>query len=481
MTVRTRFSPSPTGYLHIGAARTALFAWLVARQNNGEFILRIEDTDKSREVEGAIRHIEESLEWLGLEWDKGGGWWVGDETKYLQSERLDIYMSYAQKLLEQGKAYADTTTEEQLEEWRAKAKAEKRPFHFNEHRPEPTEWKPGIPIRLKIDEKESPEWTDVVRGPQSPSHENLDDFILIKADGFPTYNFAHIVDDYEMQITHVIRGEEFISSMPKFLMLYKAFEFPLPQFAHLPNILSLEGNKKLSKREGAPDLLKYHELGYLPEAVINFLALLGWNDGTEQEIFSLPELIEKFDLSRVQKAGARYDEERLKWISGHHMRRLELDELYEKSQGFWPEEAAGYDDSYRRKVLGLVQERLKYFAELPDLTKFFFVDLPVDQNLIASHKQLKKLENDELVRLLQLAKDDLQASSFEAEDLQTKLNNLLQTTGQKPAVLFSLIRIATTQAPASPSLADSLAVLGKDTSLRRIDIMLMALAEAKRP
>lgn len=477
MTVRTRFAPSPTGYLHIGAARTALFAWLVARQNNGQFILRIEDTDKSREVEGAIRHIEESLEWLGLDWDEGGGWWVGDDTKYLQSQRLDIYTSYAKKLLEEGKAYADTTTPEQLDTWRQQARTEKQPFHFNQHRPKHVEWQPGMPIRLKIDAKESPAWTDLVRGPQSPSRENLDDFILIKADGYPTYNFAHIVDDYEMNISHVIRGEEFVSSMPKFLMLYEALGIEPPLFAHLPNILAIDGKKKLSKRDGAPDLLKYCDKGYLPEAVINFLALMGWNDGSTQEIYSLAELIDKFDLSRVQKSGARYDEERLKWISGHHFRQLSLDNLYERSKGFWPAAANNYDDEYKKRVLGLVQERLKYFAELPELTNFFFVDLPVQPDLISQHKQLSKLSKAELSDMLQVAKDTLSEAPYTVDGLQTALNDLLAKTDQKPVVLFSLIRIAITQTSSSPGLAETLALLGKERSLKRLETMLMALAD----
>jgi glutamyl-tRNA synthetase len=472
--VRTRFAPSPTGYLHTGAVRTALFAWLVARQNQGEFILRIEDTDKSREVEGAVRHIEESLEWLELDWDKGGSHATGD-TKYLQSERLDIYTSYAKKLLEEGKAYADTTTPDQLKEWREQAKSEKRPFHFNQYRPEPVSWQPGMPIRLKVDAAESPAWTDIVRGQQAPSRENLDDFILIKADGFPTYNFAHIVDDYDMGITHVIRGEEFVSSMPKFLMLYDALGLELPKFAHLPNILTPEGNKKLSKREGAPDILQYRDQGYLPDAVINFLALMGWNDGTEQEVYTVPELIEKFDLTRVQKSGARYDEDRLKWLSGQHVREKNIDDLYDKTQGFWPLEAESYGENYKKQVLGLVQERLKYLAELPELTRFFFKDLPVDPELISSHKQLKKLDKPDLKTLLETTKAELQESDFSSEDLTNRLNGLLILTHTKPAVLFSLIRIATTQTPASPGLAETLAVLGRDTALRRLDQQIAAL------
>ena len=321
--VRTRFAPSPTGYLHIGGIRTAIFAWLMARQSGGEFLLRIEDTDKKRQVEGSIEHIVQSLDWLGLD---------RDEEIRIQSDYKDLYVEYAKKLIAKGLAYADPTTSEELAKLREKAQNEKRAFHFRDHRPaNPPEWREGLPLRLRIDATSSPAWTDLVRGEQKSSTENLDDFILLKADGFPTYNFAHIVDDHEMNITHVVRGEEFISSMPKFLMLYEALDFTPPKFAHLPSILSAEGNKKLSKRDGAPDLLRYRDDGFLPETVLNFLAKLGWNDGTEQEVYTRDELIEKFDITRVQKAGARYDEKQLLWLNGQHIRKLNPETFVEEA------------------------------------------------------------------------------------------------------------------------------------------------------
>jgi glutamyl/glutaminyl-tRNA synthetase len=278
-----------------------------------------------------------------------------------------------------------------------------------------------------------------------------------------------------MELTHVIRSQEFIASTPKFLNLYEALEIERPLLATMPYVMGPDGKKKLSKRDGAKDILDYAREGFLPEALTNFMATLGWNDGTEQEIFSRHELIEKFSLSRVQRSGARFDEQRLLWMNGAHIRELPLDALYARVQDFWPPEAAAYDDSYKQAVLGLVQERLKYFAELPALTGFFFKDLPVNTELWATHKQLKKLDTTELKQLLTQARETLVASDFTVDDLSSKLNILLEQTGQKPAVLFSLVRIASTQAPASPGLADTLAVLGKEVSLRRIDAMLAAL------
>jgi glutamyl-tRNA synthetase len=312
-------------------------------------------------------------------------------------------------------------------------------------------------------------------GKLSTGPEVIDDFILIKSDGYPTYNFAHIVDDTEMQITHIIRGQEFLASQANYHNLYEALDIKAPLIATLPHILGEDGNKKLSKRDGAKDILDYAKEGYLPEAMLNFLASLGWNDGTEQEIFSLAELIKKFSLARVQHAGARFDEQRLLWINGAHIRELPLDDLYQKAIDCWPPEAKNFDDSYKKQVLGLVQERLKYLAELPKLTIFFFKDLPIDKSLIENHKQLSKLEPSDLKTLLETARYSLAESNFRLNDLTARLNALLIITHTKPAVLFSLIRIATTQAPASPSLADTLGVLGKDLSLARIDATIAAL------
>lgn len=473
--VRTRFAPSPTGYLHVGGIRTALFAWLVARQNDGQFILRLEDTDKNREIAGSGDHIIESLGWLGIIPDEGpvNG---GPHGPYKQSDRLDSHKQWAEKLIAAGRAYADPYTPAEVQAFRDEAIKNKQPFLYRNHRPDnPPEWDGSQPLRFKSDPK-SYTWHDEVMGDLSTGPEVIDDFILMKSDGYPTYNFAHIVDDADMKISHIIRGQEFIASTPNYLNLYEALQLEPPVMATMPHVLGPSGNKKLSKRDGAKDVLDYRTEGYLPAAIVNFLATLGWNDGTEQEVFSVDELIRKFDLSKVQKSGARFDEQRLLWLDGAHIRNLSLDDLYKHVVTFWPEEARDYPDVYKRQVLGLVQERLKFFSELPDLTRFFFVDLPVNTQLISNHKQLKKLSSDDLRQLLEQVETSLSDSDFSADDLTSRLNQLLETTGQKPAVLFSLIRIATTQAASSPQLADSLHVLGKEVSLRRLDQQLAALA-----
>lgn len=464
--VRTRFAPSPTGFLHVGGVRTALFAWLVARQSNGEFLLRIEDTDKAREVEGSEQHIGDSLAWLGIH---------SDEQPYKQSEHLEIYKDWANKLVNSGRAYADTRTPEQLEDIRKQSAAAKKPVLFREHRPDnPPEWEPGMPLRF-MSEPKGYKWHDEVMGDLRSVADAVDDFIILKSDGYPTYNFAHIVDDNIMRISHIIRSQEFLPSVPKYLNLYEALKIEPPVLATLPYVMGPDGKKKLSKRDGAKDILDYKMGGYLPEALVNFLATLGWNDGTEQEIFSVDQLIKKFELSRVQKGGAKFDERRLNWMNGHYIRETSIENLYKLSQDFWPQEAESSDESYKKKVLGLVQERLKYLAELPDLTMFFFKDLPVDTRLITENKQLSKLSKEELKTLLQQSRDMLKDCDFSHTQLTEKLNDLLKTTGHKPAVLFSLIRIATTQAPASPGLAETLEVLGKARSVDRLDKTISSL------
>ena len=472
--VRTRFAPSPTGFLHVGGIRTALFAWLVARQAGGQFVLRIEDTDQAREVEGSADHIIRSLTALGLSYDEGPDM-PGDFGPYYQSQRLDTYKTWAQVLIDAGRAYADPYTPEEVQIFREQAQKEKRPFLYRNHRPaNPPAWDGTRPLRFKSDPKAYTR-TDVVMGELTTGPEVIDDFILIKSDGFPTYNFAHIIDDHEMQISHIIRGQEFLASIPNYLNLYEALEFEVPVMATMPHILGPDGKKKLSKRDGAKDVLDYIHEGYLPEALVNFIASLGWNDGTEQEIFTRQELIEKFSLERVGRSGARFDEKRLEWMNGTWIRSLNLDELYQRSKSFYPATAAAYDESYRKQVLGLVQERLKFFAELPQLTDFFFEDLPVNMELIDGNKQLKKFDHNELKKLLEQTKASLEQSDFSTEDLTERLNALLETLQQKPGVLFSLIRIATTQAPFSPALAETLTVLGKERALTRLTTTLAAL------
>lgn len=466
-TVRTRFAPSPTGFLHVGGVRTALFAWLLARQHNGQFILRIEDTDQAREVAGAEQHIQDSLRWVGVQWDESTDI-SGPFAPYKQSERLDIYRQWAQKLVDKGLAYADPYTAEEVQAFRDDAIAAKRPFLYRDHRPEnPPAWDGSQPLRLKSDPK-AYKWHDAVMGDLSTGPEAIDDFILMKSDGFPTYNFCHIIDDALMEVTHVIRSQEFISSVPKYLNLYEVLEIKPPIMATLPFVMAMDGQKKLGKRDGAKDILDYARDGYLPEAMMNFLATLGWNDGSEQEIFSKDDLIEKFSLDRVQKSGARFDEQRLLWLNGQWIRRIELDDLYERVEPFWPREAENADEKHKKQILKLVQERLKTLADLPIMSRYFFTEPEINMSLIEGNKQLKKLSSEEQKQLIQAAHNALADSDFSVDDLTDCLNKLLETTGQKPGILFSLIRIVTTWAPFSPGLAETMNVLGKDKTLNRL-------------
>lgn len=473
-TIRTRFAPSPTGFMHVGGIRTALFAWFVARQADGAFILRLEDTDQKREVEGSADHILKALGALGITHDEGPDT-GGPYAPYKQSERLPIYKAWAQKLIDADRAYADPYTPAELEAFRESARANKKAFLYRDHRPEnPPVWDGTTPLRLKSEPK-SYQWHDEVLGDLSTGPEVIDDIILIKSDGFPTYNFAHIVDDAEMKVSHIIRGQEFIASQPNYLNIYEALGLEFPIFATMPHIMAESGNKKLGKRDGAKDVLDYLKDGYLPETMVNFIASLGWNDGTEQEIFTVSELIEKFSLDRVQKSGARFDEKRLEWMNGQHIRLLTLDDLYGRVADFWPASAADASEALKKHVLALVQDRLKTLKDLAILTDYFFAEPTADWSMVEGNKQLAKLPKETLKDLLQAAADALATSEFSPEAVQETLNQLLETTGQKPGILFSLIRTVVSWAPFSPSLDHTLSVLGKEVSLQRINAALSAI------
>jgi glutamyl-tRNA synthetase len=469
--VRTRFAPSPTGFVHVGSIRTALFAWLVARQNNGQFILRIEDTDQQRQVGGATEHIIDSLRLLGLNYDEGPD--VGGQFgPYIQSQRLSVYQDYARQLIDSGQAYADPYSPNQIQAWRDQATAAKKPFLYRHYRPEkPPVWDGRQPLRFRSNPK-SYSWQDQVMGQLSASAEAVDDFILIKSDGFPTYNFAHIVDDATMKISHVIRGQEFVASLPNYLNLMEALHLKRPIFATMPHILNDSGHKKLSKRDGARDVLDYLAEGILVEALINFIASLGWNDGTEQEIFSRQELIEKFSLSRVQKSGARFDERRLSWFNGQWLRRLEIDQLMKRAAGFWGQHGALSSDKERRSALSLVQNRLRTLTDLPSLSEFLFAEPTVDWSIIEQNRSLAKLGRSRLLELLKItaqALSKLPLPDWTDQQIQSTLNDLLKQAGTKPAELFSLVRLALTFAPFSPGLAETMTVLGRQKTLARIE------------
>lgn len=480
MSIVTRFAPSPTGYIHIGNVRSAIYPYLLAKQSDGKMILRIEDTDRARYVEGATELIEDTLEWLGLNWDEGpivGG----THGPYFQSERKDIYHEWARKLIAAGRAYADPTPPEQIEAYRKQCNEQKVPFLYRNFRPTDTpEWQPGIPLRFKAEPKDY-DWHDEVMGDMHSGPEVLDDIILIKKDGYPTYNFAHIVDDSEMGVTHVMRGVEYLSSMPNYLALYEALGLERPKFVSLPHILAPQGNKKLGKRDGAKSVTEYRDDGVLAEAMLNYLACLGWNDGTEQEIYTKDELIKRFSLDRIQNSGARYDEAKLLWMNGQWIRRIAdeqgIDALYARTKGFWPQSADGASDERKMQVLSIIYDRLKTLSDLRTMTDYFFKDPELDLDMLVHNKYLKKLSESELETLLKavIAKLSALEGTWDADILQSTLNDLLEETSKKPAELFSLIRIALSFAPFSPALNLTMEVLGRDVVLARLNAVARAI------
>ncbi|GHU07145.1 glutamate--tRNA ligase [Alphaproteobacteria bacterium] len=495
--IRTRFAPSPTGFAHVGNIRTALFAYLLARHGDGKFILRLEDTDKNREVEGADNYILEVVKTLGLNYDEGPDI-GGPFAPYRQSERLASYKKWAQTLIDKGRAYADPYTPEEIQAFREEAQAAKKPFLYRNHRPEnPPVWDGTMPLRLKS-EPQDYQWQDAVMGDLHAGADAVDDIILIKSDGYPTYNFAHIIDDMEMEITHIIRGQEFISSTPNYLNIYEALDIKHPIFATVPHILNETGNKKLGKRDGAKDAMGYLREGILVEALVNFIASMGWNDGTEQEIFSREELIAKFSLDHIQRSGARFDEKRLVWMNGQWIKGLDLDDLYARTlslraqrsnpaengikpgsprsarddKTFWGPEALKSTDEKRLEVLAVVQDRLKTLRDLPALSEYFFTRPTPDWTMVDSNKQLKKLSREEQITLLTTASSELAKllpTDWNAENLQSKLNEILLLTESKPPILFGIIRFALTWAPFSPGLPETMVLLGRDETLARLN------------
>ncbi len=407
--VVTRFAPSPTGFMHVGSLRTAIYAWIWAKKNNGRFILRIEDTDKAREVEGSIPHIIESLKWLGIVWDEGVDI-GGPHAPYLQSERLDSYKKYAKILIEKGYAYPDPYTEEEIALFRKKAEDEKKAFLFREYRPHVFGvWDEITPLRFKVPDVKTYVWNDAVRGELTAGPEALDDFILIKSDGYPTYNFAHIIDDLEMGVTHIMRADEFIASTPKFLSLYDALSIVPPIFVTLPPILSSEGKKKLSKRDGAKDILEYRTEGYLPGAMINFLAFLGWNPGGEKEIMTTNEIVSLFEIEKIHKAGAMFNDEKLLWMNKEHIRLQTKEEQLEHVTGYFKE----YNLTLLERLLPTVIDRISLYGELTaiEVSEFrFFITQPAInmeslQKIVWKDKDLDeaRMHLDALKTLLEMA------------------------------------------------------------------------------
>ncbi len=470
--VVTRFAPSPTGFQHIGGMRTALFAYLFARQQGGKFILRIEDTDKSREVDDAIGHVIESLRWFNINWDYGPDK-PGPFGSCIQSERLDSYRQYAEKLIAKGLAYPDPYNTEELEQFRAAAQAEKRPFLFRDHRPETFGvWDGSQPLRLKVPEVKRYTWNDAVRGELTAGPEMLDDIIIIKADGYPTYNFAHIIDDLEMGVTHVMRGDEFISSTPKFLSIYDALEIPYPTFVTLPPILRNDRTKKLGKRDGAKDVLEYRTEGYLPEAMVNYLALIGWNPGTDQELFTMDELIAAFSIDNIQRSGGAFNEEKLLWMNKEHLARLSDEEFLTYLQPAVPERiktAPLWSEATLQRLLTTIRERVHTRTEATTTFEageydFAFFEPTPNPDLI-------KWKNDDTPAAaaprLQRAEDLLATADFSSpETLKAALWPYAEEIGR--GELLWPLRVSLTGAERSPDPFTAAFVIGKTQTLKRL-------------
>lgn len=472
--VVTRFAPSPTGFMHVGGVRTALFAWAFARQKGGTFILRIEDTDKAREVPGSIAQIIDSLKWLGIEWDEGPDI-GGPHAPYKQSERLESYKKYANTLVEKGLAYADPYTKEELDEFRKKAEEEKKPFLYRNHRPEnPPVWDGSKPLRLKITNVIESEWHDLVRGDLKAGPEALDDFILMKSDGYPTYNFAHIIDDLEMGATHIFRADEFISSVPNYLALYKALEIERPHFATLPPIMGPDGKKKLGKRDGAKDILDYKKEGYLPEAMMNFLAFIGWNPGGEREIFTSEEFVKEFSVGNIQKGGAKFNEEKLEWINKEHLKRLDPQVVEVEIKKRLP---ANWSPSVLSKIIPLIYERINKWSDVNTLIESgefeFLVTTPtLSREMIICPKKLRKgkeVSFEEIKKHLEEIK--VKISSLNSEFGKDEIKNVIwdyATTEGRGIVLWAL-RYTLSGRERSPDPFEIASLIGKEETLKRID------------
>lgn len=484
MKVRVRFAPSPTGFVHIGSLRTALYNYLFAKKNGGDYILRIEDTDQSRLVEGAIENMLEIFKWAGIDNDEGvmvqNGKIVqlGDCGPYIQSERLDIYKKYIEILLEKGMAYYCFCSKERIEAVKEaliqKGETPKydgfcRDIPLEEARKRAAAGEPHV-IRLKFPKNKDIEFEDAVRGKVVVNTNDLDDQVLMKTDGFPTYHFAVVVDDHLMNITHVIRGEEWVISTPKHVFLYEAFGWNAPVFVHLPNILNKQ-KKKLSKRHDDVAASDFRTKGYLPEGLINYLALVGWSPETEQEIFTMEELIEHFSIERVSKSGGIFDTEKLNWVNSHYIKDADLDLLTQLTVPFFVE--AGYireeeiNSKYQwiKDVVTLLKDRLSNIAEIKDEAAIFFKD-----SFELKDDQAKEVLNVEHIQLLLdvFEKKVLAAEQIDNEFGKMTFKEIQKETGYKGKDLFMPIRVAITGEVHGPDMGLTLKVLGKERVLARI-------------
>lgn len=453
--VVTRFAPSPTGTLHIGGARTALFNWLYARNRGGRFILRIEDTDLARSTEESIRAILDAMEWLGLDWDEG---------PYYQTERLDVYREFIERLLDSGHAYYCDCSAEDLERRRQAALAEgRKPKYDGRCRHRGLGPGPDRVVRFRAPESGQTFLRDLIKGPIAFDNAELDDLVLLRSDGMPTYNFAVVIDDITMGVTHVIRGDDHVNNTPRQILIYQALGAPLPRFAHVPMILG-QDRTRLSKRHGATSVMAYRDMGYLPEALVNYLVRLGWSHG-DQEIFTREELIRKFSLESVGRSASVFDPEKLLWLNAHYIRERKAEELVVLLEPFLAQR--GYpkrDPAYVARAVSTLQPRSRTLVDMADGLKFFMVD-EVDYDPAAAGKFLKP---DMVEPFEQLIRELEQLDAFDEKTLEAAFHRLSERLQMKLGKIAQPVRVALTGVTASPGLFEVIDILGKERVLQRL-------------
>ena len=464
-----RFAPSPTGALHIGSVRTILYNFLFARQRDGTLILRVEDTDQDRLVPGAIDSIYQGLHWLGITWHEGPQE-GGPYAPYVQSERLPLYQQHAQELIEKGAAYFCFCSKERLAALRAEQEARKEPTRYDRHcrsippdeASERAKTEPHV-IRLKAPDEGTLAIDDLVHGHIEWQADTIEDQVLLKSDGFPTYHLAVVIDDHVMEISHIMRGDEWVASVPKHLLIYRAFGWDVPPMAHVPSVLGPDG-KKLSKRHGSTAVSQFRDDGYLPEALINYLALVGWSPGTEDEVFSMVDLIRVWKIEQVQSAGGKWDKERLDFFNGLWIRRLSVDELVRRLEPFVPAE---WDREVLAKIAPHIQERMKTLKDAQEQIRFLFTDdIGYEKGLLIP----KKSDRATTVQVLARARAVLgELAPFVAATIQPALEGLAAELGWSKGELNGVVRMAITGRKVGPPLYESLEVLGKPKSLERIE------------
>ena len=460
---RLRFAPSPTGYLHIGGARTALFNWLWARRTGGTFVLRIEDTDQGRSTKQAEAAIFDAMRWLGLDWDEGPEV-GGPHGPYFQMQRLDVYREYAEQLIREGKAYACYCTKEELDVLRKQAEAEKRQFKYpGTCREKPYDRSKRHVIRIRMPETGATIYDDLVKGPITTPHDTLQDEVILRGDGVPLYNFGALVDDITMKISLVARGDDHVNNTARQILMYEALGAPVPVFAHLPMILGSD-KARLSKRHGATSVTAYRDMGYLPNGVVNYLARLGWSHG-DDEIFSLEQLVQLFDFKDVGQAAAVFDPSKMLWVNHSWMRQLSTEELARRAVPHFA--AAGLraeDDAKLRHVMEVARERAKTFGEVVDQFRYFYAPIQLDP------KAKAKFLTPEAKPILQAVRSGIAGlSGLETAALEKLFHDAAESRGLSIGKVAQPVRVALTGGTASPGIYDVVQILGREETLKRLD------------